>query len=116
MRASSDADPNWILSPTPLNKGAQDSADVVLGMPGPGSRKGRAVATFEINRAIFAPSTGSKWGGSFGSMTRSQATLPPATSSPLASSLSSNSPSLRSLRFEANYNDYQARQAARRSP
>ena len=123
------ADPNWITSPTPLNKGGiSEGADIVLGtraacsnqmrvprelptrelsprdsfqlsplrvsthvyplsppspepssaceragMPGPGSRKGRACPSYEVQRARFAPSCGSTWGGSFGSMlTRSQ--------------------------------------------
>ena len=38
-----DPAPNWILSPTPLNESAEE---VVLGMPGPGCRKGRGIPDY----------------------------------------------------------------------
>lgn len=101
-----DHDPNWITSPTPLTK---DAAEITLGMPGPGSRKGRAVTDYEsAQRTFFAPTIGSTWGGSFSPM-YSAGTMPPSSPIrnplPLLSSRSSfdlgSSPSQRSLRLQA---------------
>ena len=89
------------------------------GMPGPGSRKGRAVTDYEsAARALFAPSTGSTWGGSFSPMNMHAGSMIPCSpirnSMPLASSRSSlnlgASPSQRSVRLQASF---EARQRAR---
>ena len=96
-------------------------------MPGPGNRKGRAVTDYESNtRTLFAPTTGSTWGGSFSTMYSATSAIGVPTRAsplsairnpmPLASSRSSLGlglgapPSQRSLRLQAMH---EARQKAR---